>query len=80
MSRCSRPERHALALNSNPGPSTTDKTLKLYEGHYCDLLNDLGKEQVMEDIKDRLLEPMPKDSIPSLYYKRQMQERTDPHG
>jgi acylglycerol lipase len=28
-----------------------DKTLKLYEGHYHDLLNDLGKEVVMSDIK-----------------------------
>ena len=28
-----------------------DKTLKLYEGHYHDLLNDVGKEQVMADIK-----------------------------
>jgi acylglycerol lipase len=27
-----------------------DKTLKLYEGHYHDLLNDLGKEKVMADI------------------------------
>ena len=27
-----------------------DKTLKLYEGHYHDLLNDLGKESVMADI------------------------------
>jgi alpha-beta hydrolase superfamily lysophospholipase len=27
-----------------------DKTLKLYEGHYHDLLNDLGKEEVMGDI------------------------------
>jgi alpha-beta hydrolase superfamily lysophospholipase len=27
-----------------------DKTLKLYEGHVHDLLNDYGKEQVMEDI------------------------------
>jgi len=30
---------------------SADKTLKLYEGHYHDLLNDLGKEQVMADIK-----------------------------
>ncbi len=30
---------------------STDKTLKLYEGHYHDLLNDLGKEEVMTDIK-----------------------------
>jgi alpha-beta hydrolase superfamily lysophospholipase len=28
-----------------------DKTLKLYEGHYHDLLNDVGKEGVMADIK-----------------------------
>ncbi len=27
-----------------------DKTLKLYEGHFHDLLNDLGKEEVMADI------------------------------
>ena len=27
-----------------------DKTLKLYEGHYHDLLNDIGKEDVMADI------------------------------
>ena len=29
---------------------STDKTLKLYEGHYHDLLNDLDKETVMADI------------------------------
>jgi acylglycerol lipase len=29
---------------------STDKTLKLYEGHFHDLLNDLGKETVMGDI------------------------------
>jgi alpha-beta hydrolase superfamily lysophospholipase len=27
-----------------------DKTLKLYEGHYHDLLNDVGKEAVMADV------------------------------
>jgi alpha-beta hydrolase superfamily lysophospholipase len=27
-----------------------DKTLKLYEGHYHDLLNDIGKEGVLADI------------------------------
>ena len=27
-----------------------DKTLKLYDGHFHDLLNDVGKEVVMEDI------------------------------
>jgi alpha-beta hydrolase superfamily lysophospholipase len=30
---------------------STDKTLKLYEGHYHDLLHDLGKEEVMGDIQ-----------------------------
>jgi Lysophospholipase len=29
-----------------------DKTLKLYDGHYHDLLNDVDKEVVMADIKD----------------------------
>jgi acylglycerol lipase len=29
---------------------STDKTLKLYDGHVHDLLNDLGKETVMTDI------------------------------
>ena len=29
---------------------SADKTLKLYEGHYHDLLNDLGKEEVMADV------------------------------
>jgi alpha-beta hydrolase superfamily lysophospholipase len=27
-----------------------DKTLKLYEGHFHDLLNDVDKEKVMADI------------------------------
>jgi len=32
-----------------------DKTLKLYEGYYHDMLNDIGREQVFEDI-DRWIE------------------------
>jgi len=31
---------------------SADKTLKLYEGHYHDLLNDTGREEVMANIKD----------------------------
>jgi alpha-beta hydrolase superfamily lysophospholipase len=31
---------------------SADKTLKLYEGHAHDLLNDIGREGVMADIKD----------------------------
>jgi alpha-beta hydrolase superfamily lysophospholipase len=30
---------------------SADKTLKLYEGHVHDLLNDVGKETVIADIK-----------------------------
>ena len=29
---------------------SSDKTLKLYEGHFHDVLNDLDKETVMADI------------------------------
>lgn len=29
---------------------SADKTLKLYDGHYHDLLNDLGREEVIDDI------------------------------
>lgn len=29
---------------------SADKTLKIYDGHYHDLLNDLGKEEVMADV------------------------------
>ena len=29
---------------------STDKTLKLYDGHFHDLLNDLGKDTVTTDI------------------------------
>ena len=36
-------EFHAAAGSS-------DKTLKLYEGHYHDLLNDIGKEKVLADV------------------------------
>lgn len=32
--------------------ASTDKTLKLYEGHYHDLLNDIDKEIVMADIQN----------------------------
>jgi len=33
---------------------SSDKTLKLYEGHFHDLLNDVGKETVMGDIRSWL--------------------------
>jgi acylglycerol lipase len=33
---------------------SVDKTLGLYEGHFHDLLNDVGKERVLRDIQDWL--------------------------
>jgi acylglycerol lipase len=39
--------------------SSTDKTLKIYEGHFHDLLNDLDKEVVMADIKAWLNKHLP---------------------
>lgn len=38
---------------------STDKTLKLYEGHFHDLLNDVGREDVMVDIQNWLNERVP---------------------
>ena len=38
---------------------SADKTLKLYEGHYHDLLNDVGKEGVMADVQGWLDERIP---------------------
>jgi len=39
-----------------------DKTLKLYEGHYHDLLNDVGKESVMAEIQNWLDDRIPAHS------------------
>jgi alpha-beta hydrolase superfamily lysophospholipase len=39
--------------------SSTDKTLKLYEGHFHDLLNDIDKEVVMADIKGWIAARLP---------------------
>ncbi|HEY0321477.1 MAG TPA: alpha/beta hydrolase [Pyrinomonadaceae bacterium] len=45
---------------------STDKTLKLYEGHFHDLLNDIDKEVVIADIRDwieaRLLAVQPESA------------------
>lgn len=38
---------------------STDKTLKLYEGHYHDMLNDFDKEVVMSDILSWIDERVP---------------------
>ncbi len=41
--------------------ASTDKTLKLYEGHYHSLLTDTGKQIVMADIKEWIIKQL--DSI-----------------
>ncbi len=46
--KATRPSGSQLFYDS---AASKDKTLKLYEGHVHDLLNDLGKEAVMADIK-----------------------------
>lgn len=38
---------------------STDKTLKLYDGHYHDLLNDTGKEMVMTEITNWIAARLP---------------------
>ena len=38
---------------------STDKTLKLYEGHYHDLLNDIDREIVMADIQNWIDQRLP---------------------
>jgi acylglycerol lipase len=43
--------------------SSTDKMLKLYEGHYHDLLADLGKQRVMGDIQAWIEDHLPPTPI-----------------
>ena len=40
---------------------STDKTLKLYEGYFHDLLNDIGKNDVIEDIEKWIVERIPEN-------------------
>jgi alpha-beta hydrolase superfamily lysophospholipase len=41
---------------------SSDKTLKLYEGHFHDLLADVGKQQVMADIQAWIDAHLPADA------------------
>jgi alpha-beta hydrolase superfamily lysophospholipase len=45
--KATKPEGSQLFYDT---AGATDKTLKLYDGHYHDLLNDLDKETVMADV------------------------------
>ncbi|MGN6357751.1 MAG: alpha/beta hydrolase [Novosphingobium sp.] len=42
---------------------SADKTLKLYEGHYHDLLNDLGREGVIDDIAGWIAARLPQSNV-----------------
>ncbi|MBC7900747.1 MAG: alpha/beta hydrolase, partial [Saprospiraceae bacterium] len=42
--------------------ASTDKTLKLYEGHYHDLLNDIDKEVVLADIQNWIDQRIPAET------------------
>jgi acylglycerol lipase len=46
--KATKPEGSQLFYDT---AGSADKTLKLYEGHFHDLLNDYGREQVMADIQ-----------------------------
>jgi alpha-beta hydrolase superfamily lysophospholipase len=48
LDKATRPSGSQLFYDT---AASTDKTLKLYEGHFHDLLNDVDKEVVMADIK-----------------------------
>ena len=43
-----------------------DKTLKLYEGHYHDLLNDVGREQVIDDIVGWIEQRLPQTELATI--------------
>ncbi len=43
---------------------SSDKTLKIYEGHYHDLLNNIGKEEVLADIRDWIAARIAAPAVP----------------
>jgi alpha-beta hydrolase superfamily lysophospholipase len=47
LDRATKPSGSQLFFDT---AGSSDKTLKLYEGHFHDLLNDVGKDIVMQDI------------------------------
>ena len=47
---------------------SVDKTLKLYEGGFHDLLNDLDKRVVMQDIQDWIAPRLPNQKLPEMSY------------
>lgn len=56
--KATRPDGSQLMFDSVGSP---DRELKLYEGYYHDLLNDLGRERVMADIIDWIDARLPRE-------------------
>jgi alpha-beta hydrolase superfamily lysophospholipase len=52
-----------------------DKTLKLYEGHFHDLLNDVDKEIVMADIQAWIDARLPRPTAKPAVTDSHMRER-----
>ncbi len=55
---------------------STDKTIKLYEGHFHDLLNDVDKEIVISDIKAWIDERVPANAPATMGRRRCRAPRT----
>jgi acylglycerol lipase len=53
LDRVTRPQGSQLFYDK---AGSKDKTLKLYEGYFHDPLNDVGREVVIQDIKDWIAE------------------------
>ena len=56
LDKATRPSGSQFFYDTAGSP---DKTLKLYEGHFHDLLNDIGKEAVMADIQQWIAKRLP---------------------
>lgn len=54
--RVTRPAGSQLFFDT---AGSRDKTLKLYDGHYHDLLNDLGRDAVMTDVREWIAARLP---------------------
>ena len=61
--KATRPEGSQLFFDS---AGSADKALKLYEGYYHDLLADLGREQVMDDIVQWIQARLPRPAAAAM--------------
>ena len=56
LDKATRPSGSQLFYDT---AGSADKTLKLYEGHFHDLLNDIGKEKVLADMQQWIDQRIP---------------------